>query len=109
MCKGTVAFLSDPRLKGKTHTQTHSFRSIQTKPARTHKPAPSLSLLSPISFPSPSLSFLNNSGAERSPKASEGPKLNRPNLASDPGAATRPLGGGMQCIPGQTQKEPKTR
>lgn len=45
---------------------------------------------------------LNNSGAERSPEASEGPKLNRPNLASDPGAATRPLGGGLQCIPGES-------
>lgn len=100
MCKGTVAFLSDPPLKGKTHTQTHSFKSIQTKLTRTHKPTPSLPSFSPFSL-SFSL-FLNNSGAERSPEASEGPKLNRPNLASDPGAATRPLGGGLQCIPGES-------
>ncbi|KAM3601486.1 uncharacterized protein V6R79_013640 [Siganus canaliculatus] len=63
----------------------------------------------PLLKPCRRFSVCSNSGAERSPKASEGPKLNRPNLASDPGAATRPLGGGMQCIPGQTQKEPKTR
>ncbi|CAB1453601.1 unnamed protein product [Pleuronectes platessa] len=34
------------------------------------------------------------------PRHRRGQKLNRPNLASDPGAATRPLGGGLQCIPG---------
>ena len=96
--------------KGNTHIHTQtslSFKSIQTQLTRTHKPTPSLpsfSLFSPLAcFHSLSLSLsLNNSRAGRSPEASEGPKLNRPNLASDPGAATRPLGGGLQCIPGES-------
>lgn len=94
MCKGTVAFLSDPPLKGKTHTHTHS--DLYKLSLQEHT--------NPLSLPSFALFslFLNNSRARRSPEVSEGPKLNRPNLASNPGAATRPLGGRLQCIPGES-------
>ncbi|TKS83058.1 hypothetical protein D9C73_017168 [Collichthys lucidus] len=81
----------------RTHTQTpafdflHTYIVISTPPGHIH-------IINTGSFGT-------GSGAERSPEASEGPKLNRPNLASDPGAATRPLGGGLQCIPGYSNED----
>lgn len=98
MCKGTVAFLSDPPLKGKTHTNTliqihtnRAYRNTQTCSLRL----PSRPLLSSI--------FLNNSGPEWSPPPpTKGLGLNWLDLASDPGEATRPLGGSLQCILGES-------
>lgn len=99
MCKGTVAFLSDPPLKGKTHTNT--LIQIHTNRAYRNTQTCALSLLSSFSS-----IFLNNSGPEAPPpptrpEATEGPRLNRLNLASDPREATRPLGGGPRCILGE--------
>lgn len=100
MCKGTVAFLSDPPLKEKTHTNTliqiHTNRAYRN--TQTCTPLPPLLLLLHLSeqqrarTPPPT---------PPNPEATEGPGLNRLNLASDPGEATRPLGGGPRCILGE--------
>lgn len=90
MCKGTVAFLSDPPLKGKTHTNT--LIQIHTNPAYRNTQTCALCLPSP---PLLSSIFSEQQQTPPPPKATEGPGLNRLNLASDPGEATRPLGVGL--------------